>query len=883
MNSSLCLKKVSLAAFAFFCLLPLGAQTRFNYSINTNWQFHKGDTTQESSWTRTSIPHTWNIDDTRDDEPGYYRGVGYYKQSLFVPGSWSGKKCYLFFEGANQVTILYVNGEKVGEHIGGYTAFRFDITPYLNFEADNHLLVQVDNGHNADIPPLEADFTFFGGIYRDVLLEVTDQVHFDQDNFGSAGVFFQTPNVSNESADLVIKGAIRNESNSKRSLQLKAIIKNPGGQLVGSTTSKITLNEGKSLEFILPTLTINNPQLWSPAAPKLYTVEVTISDRKSGEVLDSYVHSTGFRWYGFNALKQFTLNGEVLPLRGINRHQDYEGLGFAVPDELHEKDIRLIKEMGANFIRLAHYPQDPSVLKACDRLGLIAWEEIPIVDEITVSDAFTQNSENMLREMIRQHYNHPSLIMVGYMNEVLIGLRKNDKTPGEVAAYIPKVKALNEHLEKVAKEEDPSRVTVIAYEAKYKRYVDAEMIGITDVSGWNLYPGWYGGKFQGFGNFLDKFHKEYPDQPILVSEYGAGADPRVYAQEPTRFDFSIEYQTLYHQNYLDIMESKPFLAGGALWLFSDFSSEARKDTWPHINNKGLVTHDRELKNAYKLYHARWSGDEVLHFARSASSDAVFVQANEEGKYIYKARAFTNLKSANLWINGRSIGPGKQTGNTIEWRFEVKEGPLQLMAESLDGKVSANTSLDVHLVPMSLSEMKVGDQININLGAHFTFYDAVSDQTYLPSLSMGNVSYGPGGGNAYMMNDWRIGTNVNIMETELDPIYQTQQIGLDKCILDVPSGSYELTLHFANLEVDNQGDLVNDLSVMGEEVSTDQSGIFDVLINDQAVLNQVDLMATKAAFQHKIHVDTKGNEGIKIFFQTKKGLPALNALQLRKVH
>ncbi|NCU04633.1 MAG: glycoside hydrolase family 2, partial [Chitinophagaceae bacterium] len=355
-----------------------GAGTTVN--LNKNWLFTKETKTTTVKWEPVQLPHTWNTDDVMDDVPGYYRGAGLYKRKLFIDKKRKGKQIYLLFEGANQLAEVFINGKKAGEHTGGYSAFSVAITNYVEYGKENELLVKVDNSFNQDIPPLSADFTFYGGIYRDVWMKVVDAVHFSMNDHATTGVYISTPTVNVKLAQVHVRSLLANESKTERKIRISTIIKNRSGQNVSTASQLHTLQPGITTEVQQTSISIKQPLLWSPESPYLYTVVSEIKDAVTGAILDVVKHPLGLRWFHFDAEKGFFLNGKSYKLVGTSRHQDFKDIGNAVPDELAVKDILLLKKMGGNFLRVAHYPQDPAVLAACDSLGILASVEIPVVN-----------------------------------------------------------------------------------------------------------------------------------------------------------------------------------------------------------------------------------------------------------------------------------------------------------------------------------------------------------------------------------------------------------------------------------------------------------------------------------------------------------------------
>ncbi|MCO7112106.1 hypothetical protein NIB75_04975 [Bacteroides uniformis] len=340
--------------------------------------------------------------------------------------------------------------------------------------------------------------------------------------------------------------------------------------------------------------------MWTPQTPRLYRVETTLRNRKTKTLLDQSNHYTAFRWFRFDGDEGFFLNGKPYKLRGICRHQDQKPIGPALTDEMHRRDFLLMKEMGANFIRISHYPQDDALLEMCDKLGMLAWEEIPIIDIVPNTPGYGDNCERNLREMIRQHYNHPSIITWGYMNEILLVTQRKYKTEAELKPVLERTLALANRLERVLKEEDSTRISTMAFHGS-NSYNETGLSKITDIVGWNLYQGWYGGDLTGFEKFLAQQHQNHPTHPMIVSEYGAGSDKRLHSLHPRAFDFSIEYQQKYLEHYLPVLEDTPYICGGTHWNFIDFSSALRDESMPRINNKGLVYADRTPKDVYHYY------------------------------------------------------------------------------------------------------------------------------------------------------------------------------------------------------------------------------------------------------------------------------------------
>ena len=491
---------VSLASFTF----SASAQ-RMMKTINDGWDFRKDG---EARWQPINLPHTFNLD--AYSQRNYYQGKGEYRKKLSLPEIVPTKRYYLKIDAASKAADVKVNGQVAGSHAGGYSAFILDVTGLIR--ENNEIEITVDNARR-DITPLWADFTFWGGIYRDVWLITTPEQHFNMANYGSTGVFVSTP-VANEREGVVqVKAEVTNDADSKIRLKMQNHIYDAQGKLLQTNTQPFSLKAGETATVEYKSDVIDNPQLWTPEMPTLYRVVTAIVNAKTGEVLDEISNKVGFRWFSFDADKGFSLNGKPYKLRGVNRHQDQAPVGVAIDDEVNRRDIRQIKEIGCNFIRISHYPQDDALLDACDELGLLAWEEIPIIDIVPDTPGYDDHCEVNLVEMIRQHYNHPCIIAWGYMNEILLIAPTPDKP--EWPAVRDRTVKLAQRLEKRLKEEDPSRVSVMAFHGS--DLYNTIGLALGDVAGWNLYQGWYFGELPHFEQWLEDQHTRYPYRPIIVS------------------------------------------------------------------------------------------------------------------------------------------------------------------------------------------------------------------------------------------------------------------------------------------------------------------------------------------------------------------------------
>ncbi len=876
-------KSLRLAFILLITALNTFAQQtgRQNISLNEQWQFKKEDGTIQD----VSLPHTWNAQDVLDDAPGYYRGLGVYKRKLKLDESAKNKEIFLVFNGVAQEAEVLVNGTSAGKHLGSYTRFIVKINPYLNFKNDE-IEVRVNNRFHEDIPPLTADFTFFGGIYRKVTLLMLNPVHFSQQESGSSGIMITTPKVSARKASINISSVLENTSSVPRKVRLVSTVYNAKGLAVASINSVSTLKKGVRKPVVQEILSIKNPELWSPENPYLYRVISSIIDEKSKVVLDQVSHPLGFRWFKFDASQGFFLNDQPLKLIGASRHQDYEGLGNATPDALQIKDVVSLKEMGGNFLRVAHYPQDPLILETCDRLGILASVEIPVVNTITESKAFTENCMNMQREMIRQNFNHPSVIIWAYMNEILLRLKfSNDKPRQQI--YFDHVRELAQKLDSLTRQLDPSRYTLLVNHGSWDLYNKVGLTKIPMIVGWNLYSGWYSGVPEDFAKFLDRHHQALPNTPFMVTEYGADADPRIRSFAPIRFDKSVEYAVKFHQVYLNAMLSRPFVAGGMAWNLADFNSETREETMPHINNKGLLTIGREPKDTYFLYQAYLSKKPYLKLMSAQWNDRVAIA--DSGKLVSTQliQVATNRTSAELFLNGKSLGSKAAKDHVIDWAVPFAGGSNQLKVVS--GEYNDQAVIDMELEPYRFENEQIPfTQLNVLLGSKRFYIEKKEQRVWIPDQPYQKGAWGWIGGEPYKGTNNRItyGSDQNILKTENDPVYQTQQVGIRQFKFDVPDGEYEIALHFAELVggVDKEA-LAYNLD-NNHRVETAVKRIFNVNINRTPFLKRLNLAADfgyATAVKKSTTITVENGRGISIDFVPIEGNAVLNAIQIRKIY
>lgn len=899
------IKRIIILYYISYLLFTMSAyaQTlgdgRISIDFSSNWIFTKDTASMDRFASQrgqmVNLPHSWNIADVMDDTPGYYRGAAQYQNTLRWKNAWQTKRIVLHVGAANQEASIIVNGKLVKVHRGGYTAFNVDITDYLikKENAESTLVIQVTNHSNQDIAPLSGDFTFFGGIYRKVFLFVLDQIHFADPLYGSSGLRVGAKVDAQKNGTIHLDGNIQNASASRQAVFIESRLVDADRKTIKQTRQTVRLKPHAHSNFRLNIAQVEHPILWSPELPYLYHLITRIYDSK-GQLLDQLDNHIGFRWFTFDPEKGFFLNGKSLKLIGASRHQDFEGMGNAVPEDLQVQDVVKLKAMGGNFLRVAHYPQDPAILKACDSLGILASVEIPLVNEITESPAFADHSLQMQKEMIQQYFNHPSIIIWGYMNEIFLRPHfSKDKERQQI--YFKSVVSLAQKLETLTRDEDSSRYTMIANHGNFDLYHRTGLTKIPMLVGWNLYPGWYGGKIADFGKQLVSIHQQLPEKPLLVTEYGADADYRIQASKPIRFDKSIEYAIMYHQGYLNDILQKPFVAGGVAWNLSDFNSETREESMPHINTKGLLTGDRKAKNTYFLYQAYLKKDPFVKIgvtygkrwgARGDSSRLV------NGVGSLQLPIFTNADSVRLLLDGISVGIKIPVDRGTVWPINLSRGIHQVKALAFHGgKLSSidESVLDCEVLPYDLKMDQDWKELRLNVGDNREYIDSLGDR-WFPDQPYEEGSWGYIKGEKYRLKNTgreNLGTDINIRGTADDPLFQTQLQGLKSYRFDLPNGNYEIELFFVELEGPNHKEnLLYDLEQQAAKrdlKSIDR--MFNIQIGDRILATDVNVLNEVGAFKllcRKFPMRVLGDSGLTISFISKKGEPILNAIRLKKI-
>lgn len=650
--------------------------------LNNDWNFRFSHQVQKGTEVRVDLPHTWNAQDALSGKIDYKRGIGNYEKNLFIRPEWKGKRLFIRFEGVNNIADVFINRRHIGEHRGGYGAFIFEITGKVEYGKENSILVRVNNGEQLDIMPLVGDFNFYGGIYRDVHLLITDETCISPLDYASPGVRLIQDSVSHRYAKVRAIVDLSNGSSGNQEVELNVRLLD-GQRVVKEGTKNVNLSGNEVMQQEL-TFEIDQPHLWNGRQdPFLYQAEVTLF--RNGQMVDRVTQPLGLRFYRIDPDKGFFLNGKHLPLQGVCRHQDRSEVGNALRPQHHEEDVALMLEMGVNAVRLAHYPQATYFYDLMDKNGIIVWAEIPFVGPGGYNDkgfvdlpAFRANGKEQLKELIRQHYNHPSICVWGLFNE----LTELGDNPVE---YIKELNVL-------AHQEDTTRPTTSASNQM------GDLNFITDAIAWNRYDGWYGGTPADLGKWLDRMHKDHPEICIAISEYGAGAS--IYHQQdslvktvPTSWWHPENWQTYYHIENWKTISSRPYVWGSFVWNMFDFGAAHRTEgDRPGINDKGLVTFDRKVrKDAFYFYKANWNREEPMLYL-TGKRNTVRTQR------LQTITAFTNLSGAELFVNGKSYGKAIPDSYAIlEWKnVELEPSENEIKVVSTNKKLPLSDSFHCRL-------------------------------------------------------------------------------------------------------------------------------------------------------------------------------------------
>lgn len=616
--------------------------------LNDGWRFCKTAEIPEvlPDWEEVTLPHTWNAADGQDGGNDYWRGTAMYCRAFSCPALEEKGRAYLEFPGAAMTADVYVNGQRLSHHEGGYSTFRCDITDAL--KEDNLVCVAVDNSVNDRVYPQKADFTFYGGLYRGVNLITVPENHFELEKDGTPGIKV-TPVV--EGGKAVVKAEVWVCGQGEVAFELMEGPACAGGMECGNQKQTAVSDNGyAAAEFI-----IENVHLWDGLEdPYLYGITAVFGG-------DEISARFGCRTVEFDAKKGFLLNGHTYPLRGVSRHQDWKGLGNALTIREHMKDMEIIREIGANTVRLAHYQHAREFYDLCDEYGILVWAEIPYITQHMPTGR--ENTVTQMRELVTQCYNHPSIVCWGLSNEITAS--------GSVTEDL-----LENHriLNDLCHALDRTRPTTMAH--VFMLETDSPLIPIADIGSYNLYFGWYLGELEQNDSFFDEYHRKFPDRVIGLSEYGADANPGFQTARPERGDYSEGYQCLYHEHLLACIEKRPYLWATHVWNLFDFAADGRDEGGKRgENQKGLVTFDRKLKkDAFYLYKAHWSKEPFVHLCGRRYVD----RAEEETEI----KVYSNQKKVTLLVDGREVETGEADRIFLfrlpisgEHTIEVRSGAL----------------------------------------------------------------------------------------------------------------------------------------------------------------------------------------------------------------
>lgn len=626
-----------------------------------------------------SIPHTWNNYDGQNGEENYKRGYGYYIKKLLKPDIPEDYKIYLEFEGVNSIANVFINNELVTTHEGGYSTFNVEITDYFTDDIIE-VVVEASNVATSHVYPQVADFTFYGGMYRKVNLVTLPQTHFNMNKYGAKDIFY-TSKIDKSDAQIKVESSI---NNIQWSDQLRTFITDADGQIVSECYAPANKEN-------ITNLTVFDVHLWNGTKdPYLYTLTTQII--RGNDVIDEVVLNLGIREYYVDPSQGFFLNGESYPLRGVSRHQDKCKIGNALSLDDHIKDADIIKELGANTIRLAHYQHSEDFYNICDKYGFIVWAEIPFISVMNSDEKAHENAVSQLKELIYQNRNHPSIVCWGISNEITIGGNKEGLTNN--------LKYLNTLVHDL----DASRLSTIAQVSMLP--IDSDHNFITDVVSYNHYFGWYGGTFEQNEEWFDNFHSTYPEIPIGISEYGCEGIINWHSDNPINQDYTEEYQTAYHEYMAKMINERQYLWATHIWNMFDFGADNRNEGGiKGRNNKGLVSFDRKLKkDSFYVYKSYWSDSPFVHIAEKKFS--------HRDKEKIDIKVYSNQSKVSLYVDGEFID--EISGANI---FKFKNITLNnndwttVVAKSTDSKKDVAYFKLVDKLPDSYTKPREEEQIS----------------------------------------------------------------------------------------------------------------------------------------------------------------------------
>jgi beta-galactosidase len=813
-------------------------EARVSVDLSQGWRFRQGDglsdapsgVFDDSQWSRVELPHTWNRMGNEGTErsalSNAVQGVGWYRLRFRTPLSSTARRYFLQFDGVGAIADVWMNGHYLGKHAGAFSRFRFDASAAMNPSGENLLVVKADNSRpqpgstTENVIPLSGDFFIFGGIYRGVALIATDLVHVDMLDFGGPGLYARAVTIDSNSAAVRASATLVNDGSKPRTVIVESRIESDDDVIVASASNRLSASPGRPV-IINETLHVERPRLWQGMRdPYLYRVVMTVRSR-DGLLLDQVAQPLGLRSLHFDSHTGFFLNGEHLFLKGVSMHQDRPVKGWAISPADQAEDFHLLRDMGGNAVRLAHYQHDQYSYELADALGIVVWAEIPLVNKVSfdgssASSALATNARLQLTELIRQNYNHPSIAVwsIGNETDLTATLTKGSSLLADLLTS----------LNGLAKAEDPSRFTTFAdcCEVSIAAQKSGEIpgiaprdviVGITDTVGYNRYFGWYTGRLDELGPMLDQAHSRHPALPIAVSEYGAGGaltqhtdDPAGGPINPHGRPHPEEFQNWYHEASWNILRDRGYLWAVFIWNMFDFSGDSRREgDLTDINEKGLVSYDRlTRKDSYYFYRANWSSQPTLHLVGRRYIDRAYG--------VVDVTAYSNAAQARLWLNDRDQGMAPCTDCICRWHS------VHLMSGTNDLRATADMARTVLTDSMRWTFSGSIEGVRIKAG-DISGYFTKTGQRY------GSDAYFSGGvAGSINPPDTRASESVAVAAD--DPgIYDSFRAGAFAYRVPVPSGRYRVTLKF-------------------EEPSAREARAreFNVLVNGKVILRRFDIFS-----------------------------------------
>jgi beta-galactosidase len=845
-------------------------EPRASMDLSRGWRFRQADGLSEvqsgafddSQWTLVDVPHTWNRIGNEGTErsalTNAVQGVGWYRLRFKTPASSAMRRYFLQFDGVGVIADVWLNGHYLGKHAGAFSRFRFDVSAAIKPSGENLLVVRADNSRpqpgssTENVIPLSGDFFVFGGIYRGVALIATDPLHVDMLDYGGPGLYARTDTVDPNSAAVRVSAKLVNDGSTPRTVMVGTRIESDAKVVVASESSRVSVAPLQPVT-IDHTLHVGRPRLWQGVKdPYLYELIMTVRSSR-GQLLDQVVQPLGVRSLSIDADKGLSLNGEHLFLNGASMHQDRPEKGWAISHADQAQDFELLRDLGANAVRLAHYQHDQFSYELADALGILVWAEIPLVNKVSFDGspanvALAANARQQLTELIRQNYNHPSIAFWSIANEIDLTATQI-KGPSRVAPLL-------KSLDLLAKQEDPSRFTVFADCCEQPAAGIAPrdaIVGIADAVGYNRYFGWYRGQFDDFGPMLDEAHARHPAVPIAVSEYGAGAaltqhtdDPAGGSINPHGRPHPEEFQNLYHEASWNTLRSRGYLWGVFIWNMFDFSSDSRREgDLTDINEKGLVSYDRQTrKDAFYFYRANWSSQPTLHLVGRRYVDRAYS--------VVDVKAYSNAALSRLWLNDRDQGTTSCTGGMCQWHsVHLLPGTNELRATA---EISGTALIDTMQWTFSGST----DSVRIKAGDISGYVSKDGDRYGSDTYFSGGAA---GGINA---PDSPESQRIKVAADDFG-LYDRFREGAFSYRIPVSSGRYRVTLKF-------------------EEPAAGAAGArqFDVLANGKIMLARFDIFAAAGGKLKGVdrEFDAASRDGeLLIEFRPLKGRALVSALSI----